>query len=154
MSSVSGPLVRRLSPTSRAYAGFEFDLNANYKRHAQHHVLPNCGRKPAPSSCERTPRLPPELLPEDLWWAHSPGCPPRKEVRSALGEQPHDGTKESDIILRWQWSSAWLLWCSAERHSSNKKLSPTKKDFFHVRLESGAFYLIGNNDISQFVNPA
>ena len=31
---------------------------------------------------------PDPLLPEDLWWAHSPGCPPpthRKEVRSVLG---------------------------------------------------------------------
>ena len=37
-----------------------------YKRQAQHHVLPNCGLKPAPSSCEPTPRFPPELLPEDL----------------------------------------------------------------------------------------
>ena len=70
-----------------AYAGSGFWLNANSKRQAQHHVLPNCGRKPAPSSCEPTPRLPPELLPEDLWWAPSPGCPPPtpgKEVRPVL----------------------------------------------------------------------
>ena len=33
-----------------AYAGSGFWLNANSKRQAQHHVLPNCGRKPAPSS--------------------------------------------------------------------------------------------------------
>ena len=68
-----------------AYAGSGFWLNANSKRQAQHHVLPNCGRKQAPSSCEPTPRLPPELLPEDLWWAPSPGCPPKKEVRPVLG---------------------------------------------------------------------
>ena len=82
-----------------AYAGSGFWLNANSKRQAQHHVLPNCGRKQAPSSCEPTPRLPPELLPEDLWWAPSPGCPPWKEVRPVLGGQPHFGTKECD---KWQ----------------------------------------------------
>ena len=34
-------------------------LNANYERHAQHHVLPTCDRERAPSSCEPTPRSPP-----------------------------------------------------------------------------------------------
>ena len=91
-----------------AYAGSGFWLNANSKRQAQHHVLPNCGRKPAPSSCEPTPRLPPELLPEDLWWAPSPGCPPWKEVRPVLGGQPHFGTKESDSDVMCSGSSAWL----------------------------------------------
>ena len=42
-----------------AYADSEFILNANYERHAQHHVLPNCDRERAPSSCEPTPRSPP-----------------------------------------------------------------------------------------------
>ena len=42
-----------------AYAGSEFILNANSEGQAQHHVLPNCGRKRAPSSCEPTPRSPP-----------------------------------------------------------------------------------------------
>ena len=86
MRSVVLPPRCKYSPS--AYAGSGFWLNANSKRQAQHHVLPNCGRKPAPSSCEPTPRLPPELLPEDLWWAPSPGCPPPtpgKEVRPVLG---------------------------------------------------------------------
>ena len=85
-----------------AYAGSGFWLNANSKRQAQHHVLPNCGRKQAPSSCEPTPRLPPELLPEDLWWAPSPGCPPPppgKEVRPVLGGQPILGPRK--VTVRW-----------------------------------------------------
>jgi hypothetical protein len=36
-------------PVPCAYAGSEFLLNANSEGQAQHHVLPNCGRKRAPS---------------------------------------------------------------------------------------------------------
>ena len=96
-------------PAPCAYAGSEFILNANSEGQAQHHVLPNCGRKQAPSSCEPTPRLPPELLPEDLWWAPSPGCPPKKEVRPVLGGQPHFGTKECDSDIMSKRSSSLTL---------------------------------------------
>ena len=106
MWSVVLPSRCKYSPS--AYAGSGFWLNANSKRQAQHHVLPNCGRKQAPSSCEPTPRLPPELLPEDLWWAPSPGCPPLKEVRPVLGGQPHFGTEESGSDMMCRGSSAWL----------------------------------------------
>ena len=118
-----------------AYAGSGFWLNANYKRQAQHHSLPNCGRKHASSSCEPTPRLPPELLPEDLWWAPSPGCPPPtpgKEVRSALGGQPHFGTREGDIILRGKGLlSDWHeIWCSAVQRPEQEQLCWTEHNFF------------------------
>ena len=110
MWSVLFPPRCKYSPS--AYAGSGFWLNANSKRQAQHHVLPNCGRKPAPSSCEPTPRLPPELLPEDLWWAPSPGCPPKKEVRPVLGGQPHFGTEEILTLLHHTTSTA--VWTRIE----------------------------------------
>ena len=137
-----------------AYAGSGFWFNANYKRQAQHHVLPNCGRKQAPSSCEPTPRLPPELLPEDLWWAPSPGCPPKKEVRPVLGGQPHFGTKDSSINFCGK-SLQRDYYGAVQRNTHQTRNSVLQlRNFFHVHLESGLFYLIGNNDISQFVNPA
>ena len=59
------------------------------------------GNEPPPAASLH----PDPLLPEDLWWAPSPGCPPPtpgKEVRSALGGQPHFGTEESDINLHYK----------------------------------------------------
>ena len=48
------------SPTSFPcnYAGFEFSPYAIFQRHAQHHVLPNCGREHCLLQREPTPRLP------------------------------------------------------------------------------------------------
>ena len=40
------------------YAGFGFSPYAIYQRHAQHHVLPNCGREQCLLQSEPTPRLP------------------------------------------------------------------------------------------------
>ena len=91
------------------------------------------------------PRLLPGLLPEYLWWAHSPGCPPPtpgKEIRSALGRQPHFGTEESDIYLiyinEWEifsmnvmqhwiylWSelNGWLCWIEKFFFMFNRNLN-------------------------------
>ena len=59
------------------------------------HIEHNSEGAPRPKSVDGN--LPPQaaslqpapLLPEDLWWAPSPGCPPpthRKEVHSDLGD--------------------------------------------------------------------
>ena len=52
-------MVPILSPTNCVLMQAPNSSNANYERHAQHHVLPTCDRERAPSSCEPTPRSPP-----------------------------------------------------------------------------------------------